>query len=474
MTQRRFDLDDDAVVASARFVAADRPWDARAQAALGTALMTAGRHAAAQAAFRASLALDPESSRTWNNLGNAVRLQRRDGDAEECYRRALALAPGDGRVLANLAAALVDLDRPEEALQAASRVPIDHPDRAVALCQAAAARMQCAQPEAAARLFAEASRLAPEMIAAPCGEGLAWLALGDLPRGFALLQNRWRDASFLAGATNFAETMWLGATPVTRRRVLLASEQGAGDTIMFVRFAPLLAARGAHVVLRVQESLLTLLAPLGYELHADTAPQPDFELHVAMMSLPLALGTTLETIPPTPYLAADPARVAAWRARLGAGRRLRVGVAWSGNPAFRHDRARSMRAEQVMPALAATGAELHVIQTPVRDADRAVLAALPNLVDHSAALTDFAETAALMSALDLVITTCTSAANLAGALGLPAWVLLQTAPDPRWLLGRDRSPWYPSLRLWRQRERGDWAELVERVAGALAQRATGT
>ncbi|MDE2334188.1 MAG: glycosyltransferase family protein [Rhodospirillales bacterium] len=460
-------------MAAARFAALDRPWDAGAQAALGAALMTARRYGDAELAFRAALALDPRASWTWNNLGNAAHRQRRDTEAVGCYRHALALAPDDGRVLTNLAAALVDLDRPDEALEAASRVPIDHPDHAAALCHAAAARMLCGQPEEAARLFARASRLAPGMIAAQCGEGFASLALGDLPRGFALLQNRWRDEAMLAGAANFAETMWLGAEPVAGRRVLLVSEQGAGDTIMFVRFAPLLAARGAHVVLRVPPPLLSLLAPFGYELHADTSPQPDFDLHVAMMSLPLALGTTLSTIPPTPYLSADPSRVAGWRARLGQRRRLRVGVAWSGNPAFRHDRARSMRAEQLLPALAATGAELHVIQTPVREADRAVLQAWPNVTDHSAALTDFAETAALMTALDLVITTCTSVANLAGALGLPGWVLLHTSADHRWLIGRDQSPWYPSLRLWRQRVRGDWAEVVGRVATALAGRLNG-
>lgn len=470
MTLPRFDPNDDAATAAARFAATDRPWDARAHTMLGAALMAAKRGAEAEAAFRAALALDPTAAGVWNDLGNAVRRQGRDEEGIEFYRRAVALAPDDGRALTNLAAALVDLDRPDEALAAATRVPPDHQDRAAALCHAAAARLLRAEPAEAATLFAEAERLSPGLIPAQCGEGLARLTMGDLPRGFALLQNRWRDEDFRAGAFNFLETMWLGETPVAGRRLLLVSEQGAGDTIMFVRYAPLLAAQGAEVVLRAQEPLLPLLAPLGFELHADTAPSPICDLHIAMMSLPLAFGTTLETIPKPPYLTADPTRVAAWRARLGERRRFRVGVAWSGNPEFKRDRARSMRAEQILPALAATGAELYVIQTPVREADRELVATLPNLLDHSSALTDFAETAALMTTMDLVITTCTSVANLAGALGLPAWVLLQYAPDPRWLLGRDDSPWYPSLRLWRQHARGDWAELAARVAAALSER----
>lgn len=468
----RFDAEDDAAVAAARFVASDRPWDARGQSALGAALMQAKRYADAEAAFRAALDLDGNSSVTWNDLANAARFQGRNDDGLAFYRRALALAPGDGRVLCNLAATLVDLDQPEEALEAVSGVADGHPDRAAALCHAAGAHMLRAEPRTAAALFAEAQRLSPGLIPALCGEGLAWLTLGDLPCGFSLLQHRWRDEGFLAGATNFAESMWLGAAPVAGRRVLLVSEQGLGDTLMFARFAPVLAARGAEVVIRAPAPLLPLLAPLGFELHADTAPAPAFDLHVAMMSLPLAFGTTLATIPPTPYLAADPSRVAAWRQRLGPRRRFRVGVAWSGNPEFSRDRARSMHAEQVLPALAATGVELHVVQTSVRDRDRDVLTGLSNLVDHGADLTDFAETAALMTALDLVVTTCTSVANLAGALGLPAWVMLQFAPDARWLLGCEHSPWYPSLRLWRQRARGDWAELVARVASALAERAS--
>lgn len=470
----RFDPTDDTAVAAARFAANDRPWDARVHTRLGATLMAAQRYAEAACAFRAAIALDPGSSATWNDLANAARRLGHDEEGVELYGRALALAPGDGRVLVNLAATLVDLDRPEQALAAAARIPDHHPDRAAGLCHAAAANMLLAQPARAAALFAEAQRLSPGLIPAQCGEGLAHLTEGDLPRGFALLQNRWRDREFLAGGTNFAETMWLGATAVAGKRLLVVTEQGLGDTIMFARYIPLLVARGAHVILRAPLSLLPLLAPLGVELHADAGPPPDFDQHVAMMSLPLVFATTLTTIPPAPYLTADRARVAAWRQRLGDPRRLRVGVAWSGNPAFQRDRTRSLRAEQFLPALAATGAELHVLQTPVREADRAVLAATPNLVDHSASLVDFAETAALMTALDLVITTCTSAANLAGALGLPAWVLLQFAPDPRWLLGRDRSPWYPSLRLWRQRARGDWAELIARVAASLARRVAGT
>ncbi|MGH7345405.1 MAG: glycosyltransferase family 9 protein, partial [Candidatus Rokuibacteriota bacterium] len=255
------------------------------------------------------------------------------------------------------------------------------------------------------------------------------------------------------------------------RTILLCSEQGLGDTIQFARYASLVRERGARVVLGCPAPLQSLLGtvPGVAEVVADGAKLPPFDWQVPLMSLPRVFGTTVETIPgTTPYLTAGEADTELWRSKLAAGAStFKVGLAWAGHPQNRNDRRRSIPLRAFAPLAPVSGITFHSLQggDAARQLDRAPLP----IVDHDAERYDFAGLAALVASLDLVISVDTAVAHLAGALDKPVWTLLPWAPDWRWLLGRDDSPWYPTMRLFRQPSAGDWAGVLARVGDELAR-----
>jgi hypothetical protein len=268
--------------------------------------------------------------------------------------------------------------------------------------------------------------------------------------------------------------LWLGQQDLAGKTILLYAEQGLGDTLQFVRYVPLVAARGARVILEVQKPLLKLMQTLagGAQVLAKGDPLPDFDFHCPLLSLPLAFKTTLATIPaPGAYLSSDPAREQEWRAMLGPARGPRVGLAWSGNPAHKNDHNRSIAfdkfAEMLTPAC-----EFVSLQKEHREADARLLAASA-VRDLSAQLADFTDTAALCAAMDVVVAVDTSIAHLAGALGKQVWVLLPEASDWRWLVERSDSPWYAGARLYRQQLGEDWSAVLARVRADLEALADG-
>jgi hypothetical protein len=243
-----------------------------------------------------------------------------------------------------------------------------------------------------------------------------------------------------------------------------------GDTIQFARYAPVLARRGARVIMEVQAPLQPLLSTVEgvagvFGLGSDL---PGFDLHCPFMSLPLALGTELATIPAEiPYIPVQPDRVAKWQVRLGMGRRMRVGVAWAGSSHHVNDRNRSIALQRFSALFAAADVDFVALQKELAPGDAAVLAQHSNVMSLGPELDDFADTAALGSLLDLVVSVDTSVVHLAGAIGRPVWVLVPLAPDFRWLVGRTDSPWYPTVRLFRQSEPDDWEEVVERTRSEI-------
>lgn len=255
---------------------------------------------------------------------------------------------------------------------------------------------------------------------------------------------------------------WRGKS-LAGKTILLHAEQGFGDSIQFVRYVPLVAVKGAKIVLEIPDSLMPLV-DFRDDMVATIkpgAPPPPFDLHCPLMSLPLAFGTTLATIPgETPYLCVPPERKANVRKWLPNSGRTRVGLVWSGKPSHRNDHNRSIAFDRLAPILSVPGCAFISLQREYRKADLATLAACPNLLRLDAALADFADTAAVVDALDLVITVDTAVAHLAGALGKPVWILLAAIQDWRWLLQRDDSPWYPTARLFRQPETGDWDSVI--------------
>jgi len=382
--------------------------------------------------------LDPSSADTCNNAGNILRALGRNEEALEWFDRSLKLRPDFAATLGNKAVALCELRRFDEAFAAYHRAGIVDRSHAVAEWNSA----------------------------------LLQLLTGNFSAGWAGREARWKIPAFSTAYPKLSQPMWLGAEPLAGKTILVCADEGLGDTIQFVRYVPMLAARDARVILMVQDALCPLLSGMpgvSQCLARSVGTLPAFDVHCPISSLPLAFGTRLDTIPAeTPYLPAPPAdRVQAWEERLGSHDRLRVGLVWSGNPKHNNDRNRSMPLRKLARILD-VDATFVSLQKDVRPDDRAALHERTDIVDLTAHLTDFRETAALMSCLDLVITVDTSVAHLSGALGRPTWIMLPYTPDYRWLLNRDDSPWYPTVRLFRQTETRDYAVVVDRMRTELA------
>ncbi|MBE7523833.1 MAG: tetratricopeptide repeat protein [Burkholderiales bacterium] len=438
----------------------------------GNVALALGRSAEALASFDRAIALRPEYAEAWNNRGYALVALGRLDAAVDSYGRAIALAPGYGDARHNRGLALRQLGRAREALADAEGALALAPARIDSLDARGIALADLGRHADALASFERALAAEPERAASHVNASRCRLALGDYARGWPEHEWRWRDDQMRRGWRDFAVPRWTGEQDLAGRRLLLHAEQGYGDAIQFSRYAPLAAARGAEVVLEVEPALATLLATLAgvHRIVVAGDPLPPVDLHCPLMSLPLAFGTTLDDVPAdVPYLAADPARVARWRERLPRRGRPRIGLAWSGNAAQRDDAYRSIPLARLAPLLE-FDAEFVVLQKGVRESDRAALASTPRLHDVGGGIEDFADVAALIDGVDLVISVCTSVAHLAGALGKPLWVLLSTAADWRWLRDRDDSPWYPTARLFRQSAPGDWSGPVRQVATALEAR----
>jgi len=483
-----------------------RPEMVAAHLGLGSALTAQGKRLEAEAAFERSLALDPQNLEALNNLGNSRLVRRRFTEAATAFRRALAINPRLPELHNNLGNALQGEKKPDEAIGAfreAIALKPDFPEAHSNLGNMLKAQNQLPEAVAAYRRALElrpgyiealnnlgnalhASGLSSEAIAtyrrsqalqpaqgdAYFYESLVHLALGDLAKGFAEYEGRWKS-DLRAGRRDFPQPLWLGEPALTGRTLLLHAEQGLGDTLQFVRYAALAVERGATVVLEVQPALQSLLSrfPGVQAVVAKGDPLPAFDLHCPLLSLPHAFRTTLETIPArAPYLSAAAERVAHWRSRLPRGPRgrPRVGLVWAGNPNHNNDRNRSVPLALLRPLFAPGSADFYSLQKDERSADERQLAAALGMVDLAPELGDFDDTAAALAELDLVISVDTSVAHLAGALGRPVWVLLPLNPDWRWLLRRGDSPWYPSMRLFRQERAGDWTRPVAELAAGLA------
>ncbi|MFM0341534.1 tetratricopeptide repeat protein [Paraburkholderia fungorum] len=374
--------------------------------------------------------IQPQSAEAHYNRGALLGDMERYEDELDAYRQAIALKPRFVRAYVNLGVALRDLQRFDEAL------------------------LQ----------FKKALSLDPNDAGARTNRAQTNLLLGEFEHGWREYEWRWRDGTCSHG---FPEsTLWTGTRPIGGRTVLVHHEQGFGDTLQFVRFVDRLSAAGARVVLRVQDALLPLLQNYrgAAEVIGETEQVPRFDYHIPMLSLPFALKVRATDLAVAgPYVHADDALVAQWDDLFAHSvRRPRVGIVWSGSRTHVDDRNRSISLEQLKPLLDAD-ADFFALQQDIRDSDRACLAQLEQravLRDVSARLTTFAETAALIARLDLVISVDTAVAHLAGALGKPVWIALPFMPDWRWQLDRSDSPWYAGARLFRQTTRGDWTGVV--------------
>ncbi|BAX61427.1 tetratricopeptide repeat protein [Burkholderia stabilis] len=437
----------------------------------GNALLGLERHAEAAQAYGEALARKPDDIDARRNSAAALRALGRFDDALADYDAALALTGPHVELHYNRALALQQLGRYDEALASHAAAAGAPAETAQALFTRALARQHLGDYDAALADYADACRRDPHHGAARRSEAFCRLLMGDFDAGWRQHETRWDAADVMLHRRHADRPLWTGDEPLAGRTLLLHAEQGYGDTLQFCRYASLAHDLGATVIVEAPAALGELFGTLRgvSRIVTEGQPTPAFDLQCPLMSLPYAFRTTLDTVPAdTPYLRADARRRAAWAQRLDAlapPGRLRVGLAWSGNPRHANDENRSMPFAALAP-LVACDATFVSLQPQVRARDADAFAA-SGVLSFADALMDFAETAALIDTLDLVISVDTSVAHLAGALGRPVWVLLPRVPDWRWLLERDDCPWYPAATLFRQQQPGDWPTVVERVAGAL-------
>lgn len=434
----------------------------------GDVCMALQRFDEALPSYDKALALKPDHIEALCNRSTALLKLRRVEEAIAGYERALALAPQHAVVLTNLSGALRDALRHEEALACADRALAQVPELAVAHTNRGNALLDLCRLDEACAAFGRSLALQPEDAEARWALGWGSLLKGDWARGLPLFEARWQKAGFSSQPRHFTQPLWLGDADLRGKTILLHAEQGLGDTIQFCRYAPMVAALGARVLLEVQAPLKPLMGTLGegiQVLAAGEAPLPAFDVHCPLMSLPLAFKSTPAELPATvPYLRADPAHTSALSPQLKPS--PRIGLVWSGNAAHRHDRHRSMSLATLLSALP-EGAHYYCLQKDVRETDAPTLKSRSDVVYLGEALQSFEGTAALVDQMDLVIAIDTSLAHLAGALGKPTWILLSRSPDWRWLMDREDCPWYPSARLFRQPAWGQWEAPLRQVRQAL-------
>ncbi len=445
-----------------------RPDLAEAHSNFAAVLVKMERFPEAEAEALRALELSPSLAEAHANL-TVVRLeQKRLDEAAACARRAIELKPEIPEAHSSLGDVFAKQERAEEALACYRRALELKPHGAELHNKFGFGLQRLGRFSEALERFEEAVRLSPGLADAHINRAMAWLQAGDFERGWT--EYEWRRKGREFSKRTLPRPRWDGA-PIPDRTILLHAEQGLGDTVQFARYIPLVkAASGATVVLECQPRLIPLLETIeGVDRIVPAGlPLPDFDVHAPLLSLPGILKTRPETVPArVPYLRIPPDRVERARERLGAGDRFRIGLAWAGNPKHQRDRARSIPLAALAQLAPVPDTAFFGLQ---RGPGAEQLKGLPagfEVIDLEQESGDIVDTAAAIQNLDLVISIDSLIGHLAGALGKAVWILLETAPDWRWQLGTDHSAWYPTARLFRQSRRGDWGEVVERVADQL-------
>jgi tetratricopeptide (TPR) repeat protein len=453
---------------------------AEAMSNLGLALHAMERFEEAIAWYRNALGIVPDHPEILYNLGNACLELGHIDDALANFDAVLAKNPGHAGALVNRGNALLRFNQPVKAIASYDNALAALPGHPQILTNRGHALRRLDRPAEALADFEAALAAGSEFAEAHFEAAMTRLSLGDFEAGWKTYEWRWRTGAFARQRRQLAAPLWLGDAPVSGKTILLHAEQGLGDTIQFIRYAPLLAGCGAKVVCEVQPELQPLLAQLkDVTILARGESLPAFDLHCPLLSLPLAFGTKPETVPAAvPYFAAPAERLAEWRDRLPLASPLvasplvtrpRAGFVWSGQTSHKNDANRSIPLARLAALFEDPPIECVSLQSDLRDVDGKVLRGLPNLVHLGGAFRDFADTAAVISLLDVVISVDTAVAHLAGALGKPVVILLPHAADFRWLRGREDSPWYPTAKLFRQPAFGDWDSVIGRLHDELRQ-----
>jgi tetratricopeptide (TPR) repeat protein len=427
------------------------------------------KHQTALLTFDRAISLQPNDAMAHHNRAHVLQALKRFEDALASLDRAIELRPDNATAYSDRGTTLHALTRYEEALACyekaislQSNYPVAHYNRGLALHELKRGKEAIAS-------YDEALKLRPNFAEARLNQSLSRLLIGDLEDGW--LGYEWRNEVKSPGNSKriFPQPHWFGHEDISGKTILLHAEQGYGDTIQFCRYVPLVAARGACVILEVPAALVELMESLNgpAQIVSKGDPLPNFDIHCPLLSLPLAFGTQIDTIPAAvPYLRASPQNVMDWNNRLGPKSRARIGLAWSGQQTHPNDFDRSIPLTFLLPILG-LDASFISLQKDLRAEDANLLALRPDLRHFGNDLKNFSDTAALVTNLDLIISIDTSIVHLAGALAKPVWAMLPFTPDWRWLLDRLDSPWYPTARLFRQYNTRAWPPVIADVRAAV-------
>lgn len=459
---------DEAIASFERALAA-RPDFAEGHNNLGIAWAGKGDYERAIACYREALRIWPDYPAAHNNLGIALGHRGKYTEAIECYQRALQLKPDYAEAFNNLGIVLSQQGDYQEAIERYHRAIELKPDYAEAFSNLGITLTECGRLDEALASYNEAIRLKEKYPDAYMNRALSFLVRGDFERGWREYEWRWKCKDF--NPRPFKQPRWEGE-PLEGRRIMLHAEQGLGDSFQFMRYARLVKSeRGGRVIVWCPRNLIPLLSQCPYIDHLTVEGEalPEFDVHLPLLSLPKLFHTTLETIPrQVPYLYAKPELIDYWRRELSYIDAFKIGINWQGNPRYRGDRHRSVPLEKFAPLAEIPGVRLISLQKGFGTDQIARLAgrfSVTELGSHRDEVAGpFMDTAAILMNLDLVITSDTSLPHLAGGLGVRTWMALPWAADWRWLLKREDSPWYPTMRLFRQREQGNWDEVFERMA----------
>ena len=450
-----------------RLILTHDPSSERAWFMLGATRQMQGRAEEAATAYRQAVRLAPDHTEALNNLGVALHALRRNDEALDVLRRAIAIAPEYAEAHNNLGNALRERGDFDEAEACYRRALELKPDYAEARHNLGNAHKSQGRLAEALACYDRALENRPDMAQVHLSRALTLLGAGDFARGWPEYEWRLRCPQF--AIPPLPQPRWDGR-PLDGKTILLYADHGLGDAIQFIRYAPMVKDRVGRVVVLCRAPLARLLATCsGVDLVVvEGAPFSDCDVHAPLMSLPGIFGTDAMNAPAdVPYLSADPDVVDAWDEQLPSSNGLRIGIAWQGNPVHVRDHLRSLRLEQFEPIARRPDVQLYGLQKGPGREQIAVLGDRFPVVDLGGRLDDLMDTAAVMMNLDLVISVDTAVAHLAGALGVPAWVALPFEADWRWLSGREDSPWYPTIRLFRQRRWGDWDDVFARITAAL-------
>ncbi len=455
-----------------RLALLERPESAEALNNLGSVLHDRKEFDAAAECFQLAIERSGEFVQAHNNLGSVRQDQKRYDEALAQFFRAEELDPNSADTLANIGGALHMLGKPAEAVEYHRRaIAIDSDHSRAHYSLAAALHSQYLDDEAELS-YGEAIRLKPQYPEAYYNRSFVRLSRGDFAAGWK--DYEWRFQCKDYKGRRFDVPRWDGS-PLAGRKLLVHAEQGLGDTLHFIRYLRMLDERSGNIFVEVQPALVPLLRASGFtSVLPGGSPLPRFDVHVSMLSLPGVLGTTLETIPaPVPYLAADPRLLKNWRNHLRTYPGFKVGLVWQGNAAYSFDHFRSIPLAAFAPLAEVEGVQLISLQKAAGVEQLSALGGRFTAVDLGSTLdTDagaFMDTAAVMCNLDLIVTSDTAAAHLAGGLGVPVWLGLAAAPEWRWMQNRGDSPWYPSMRLFRQSTAGDWSDVFAEMKTVLRQ-----